>query len=87
MQHSLRMFINSFGHLSQALVQSYGRPDITAKLHVAELVVYVPYLSWLIDGWGPQASFGLTLVAGAAMWLWGVQAGRQAGQHGLAQAR
>ena len=42
---------------------------------------------WLIDGWGPQASFGLTLVAGAAMWLWGVQAGRQAGQHGLAQAR
>ena len=36
---------------------------------------------WLIDGWGPQASFGLTLLAGAAMWLWGVQAGRHAGQH------
>ena len=33
---------------------------------------------WLIDHWGAQQSFVLTLVAGAAMWLWGVQAGRQA---------
>lgn len=33
---------------------------------------------WVIDHWGAQQSFVLTLVAGAAMWLWGVQAGRQA---------
>ena len=33
---------------------------------------------WLIDHWGAQRSFVLTLVAGAAMWLWGVQAGRLA---------
>ena len=50
------MFINSFGHLSQAVVQSYGRPDITAKLHVAELVAYVPYLSWLIGAWGIEGA-------------------------------
>ena len=35
---------------------------------------------WLIDHWGAQQSCVLTLVAGAAMWLWGVQAGRQASQ-------
>ncbi len=50
------MFINSFGHLSQALVQSFGRPDITAKLHVGELFAYVPYLWWLIDAWGIEGA-------------------------------
>jgi len=46
------VFINSFGHLSQALIQSYGRPDITAKLHLIELVLYVPYLFWLTQHYG-----------------------------------
>ena len=45
---AIGVFINSFGHLSQALIQGYGRPDLTAKLHVAELFIYVPYL-WLIN--------------------------------------
>ncbi|MDR2298702.1 MAG: MFS transporter [Comamonas sp.] len=40
---------------------------------------------WLIDHWGAQRSFVLTLVAGAAMWLWGVQAGRLAGRAGTRQ--
>jgi O-antigen/teichoic acid export membrane protein len=43
------IFINSFGYISQALIQAYGRPDLTAKLHVAELVAYVPYLIWLVE--------------------------------------
>lgn len=42
------VFINSFGHLSQALIQAYGRPDLTAKLHLVELIAYVPYMLWLI---------------------------------------
>lgn len=42
------VFINSFGLISQALIQAYGRPDLTAKLHVAELIAYVPYMWWLI---------------------------------------
>lgn len=46
------VFINSFGHLSQAVIQGYGRPDLTAKLHVAELVAYVPYSWWLIIHYG-----------------------------------
>lgn len=46
------VFINSFGHLSQAVIQASGRPDITAKLHVAELVIYIPYMYFLIDQLG-----------------------------------
>lgn len=46
------IFVNSFGHISQAVVQAYGRPDLTAKLHVVELVVHLPYLFWLINHHG-----------------------------------
>jgi O-antigen/teichoic acid export membrane protein len=44
---AIGVLINSFGHISQALIQAYGRPDLTAKLHIAELLAYVPYLWWL----------------------------------------
>jgi O-antigen/teichoic acid export membrane protein len=43
------VFLNSFGHISQTLIQGYGRPDLTAKLHLLELVTYIPYLMLLID--------------------------------------
>ncbi|MEG0921704.1 MAG: MFS transporter [Comamonas sp.] len=33
---------------------------------------------WVIDRWGAQTSFAIALLAGGAMWLWGVQAGQQA---------
>jgi O-antigen/teichoic acid export membrane protein len=58
---AIGVFVNSFGHLSQALVQSFGRPDLTAKLHVLELVTYVPYLWWLIERFG--------IVGAALAWL------------------
>ena len=53
---SLGVFINSFGHISQALVQGYGRPDLTAKLHLAELVLYIPYLWLLIEQFGIEGA-------------------------------
>lgn len=31
------IFFNSFGYISQCLIQAYGRPDLTAKLHVRAL--------------------------------------------------
>lgn len=46
---ALGVFINSFGYYAQALVQAYGRPDLTAKLHLVELIMYVPYMLWLVD--------------------------------------
>ena len=53
---AIGVFINSFGYLSQALVQAYGRPDLTAKLHVAELIIYVPYMTWLIRNYGIEGA-------------------------------
>ena len=53
---AIGVFISSFGHLSQAVVQGYGRPDITAKLHIAELIAYVPYLFWLIGSYGIEGA-------------------------------
>ena len=53
---SLGIFINSFGHVSQAIVQAYGRPDLTAKLHVVELALYLPYMWWLIERHGIEGA-------------------------------
>ena len=49
---SVGVFINSFGHISQALIQSYGRPDLTAKLHLIELILFVPYTYWFVKSFG-----------------------------------
>lgn len=50
------VFINSFGYYSQALVQAAGRPDLTAKLHVAELFAYIPYMTWLVTHFGVEGA-------------------------------
>lgn len=49
---ALGIFINSFGHISQSVVQSYGRPDLTAKLHILELIIFCPYLWLLVEQFG-----------------------------------
>jgi len=57
------VLINSFGLISQSLVQASGRPDITAKLHLIELPLYLVYLKYLL------ASYGIN---GAAC-AWGIR--------------
>lgn len=65
-QHSFRVlqwltigvFINSLAQIPFAFVQGIGRPDLTAKFHVAELLLYFPAVFWLIHAHG---------VTGAAM--------------------
>lgn len=49
---TLGVFINSFGHVSQSLIQAIGRPDITAKLHLIELPLYLIYLGILLPAYG-----------------------------------
>jgi len=49
---TIGVFINSFGHISQSLVQASGRPDLSAKLHLVELPLYLTYLSWLLSKYG-----------------------------------
>lgn len=42
------IFLNSLAHVPYALIQAVGRPDITAKLHLVELPLYLPLL-WLLS--------------------------------------
>jgi len=50
--------MNSYGLISAALIQATGRPDLTAKLHMVELPLYLTYL------WPLLHAFGIT---GAAL--------------------
>ncbi|GMQ83461.1 MAG: O13/O129/O135 family O-antigen flippase [Gammaproteobacteria bacterium] len=49
---AIGVFINSLGLVSQALVQASGRPDITAKLHMLELPLFLAYLPLLVAEYG-----------------------------------
>lgn len=46
------VLLNSLSRFPHALVQGAGRPDLTAKLHLAELVIYLPMLWWLTKDYG-----------------------------------
>jgi O-antigen/teichoic acid export membrane protein len=50
------VFVNSVAQIPFAFIQGAGRPDLTARLHVAELVIYVPVLWWLVSHWGIQGA-------------------------------
>lgn len=53
---AIGIFINSFGHISQAFIQALGRPDITAKLHLIELFLYIPYCLFLTKLYGIEGA-------------------------------
>lgn len=46
------VFINSHAQVPFGLVQSAGRPDLTAKLHLIELPFYLLILWWLLGTYG-----------------------------------
>jgi O-antigen/teichoic acid export membrane protein/glycosyltransferase involved in cell wall biosynthesis len=52
------IWINALAHAPYGFLQAQGRADLTAKLHLLELVVYLPLLWWAIAMWG---------IAGAAV--------------------
>lgn len=52
------VFFNSVAHLPFSLLQAAGRADLTAKLHLAELPLYIAALAWLVPAHG---------IAGAAL--------------------
>jgi len=49
---TIGVFINSHSRVPFGLVQSAGRPDLTAKLHLIELPFYLLILWWLVDVYG-----------------------------------
>jgi len=89
-QHSTRVlqwlavgvFINSLALIPYSLLQGVGRPDLTAKLHLAELPAYLLALWWLIhvdgiEGAAIAWTFRMALDACALFWF----AGRSVPQH------
>ena len=58
---AIGVFINSHAHVPFGLVQSAGRPDLTAKLHLIELPFYLLILWWLIGTYG--------IVGAAIAWI------------------
>ncbi len=46
------ILINSIAGFPAILLQGIGRPDITAKVYLGELVLYVPFVSFLIYKFG-----------------------------------
>ena len=54
------LFFNALAHIPLAALQASGRVALTAQLHVAELLLFVPMLFWVIPEGG---------LIGAA-WVW-----------------
>jgi O-antigen/teichoic acid export membrane protein len=50
------VFINSLALVPFTFLQGAGRPDITAKVHLLELPVYMLLLWWLVRRWGIEGA-------------------------------
>lgn len=49
---AIGVFMNSLAQVMFTLIQGIGRPDLTAKLHLVELPVYLPVLWWAVNHLG-----------------------------------
>jgi Na+-driven multidrug efflux pump len=63
------VFLGGLAHLPLAVLYGAARPDLPAKFHVAEVLVYIPVAFLLVRTWGiTGAAFTWTLRCGAD-WL------------------
>lgn len=60
---ALGLLVNSLAKVPSNLIQANGRSDITAKLHLVELPVYIVCLQWVLTRYG---------IAGAAL-IWSLR--------------
>jgi len=49
---AIGVFLNSYAQVPFAFIQGIGRADITAKLHLMELPIYVVLMFWLLGKYG-----------------------------------
>jgi O-antigen/teichoic acid export membrane protein len=57
---AIGILMNSLAQIPYALIQGFGHPDITAKFHLIELMLYIP-LAWFLV-------WKLGIVGGALAW-------------------
>jgi O-antigen/teichoic acid export membrane protein len=53
---AIGVFINSIGQVPFALLQGIGRPDVTGKLHLLELPLYLAGMYWLTVRYGIEGA-------------------------------
>jgi len=49
---ALGVFFNGLVQVPFATIQAAGRPDLTARIHLVELPLYLPTLWWMAHRWG-----------------------------------
>jgi len=53
---ALGVFLNSLAHIAFAFIQGVGRPELTAKLHLIELPLYLLLVWYLIGAYGIEGA-------------------------------
>jgi len=75
---AIGVFINSYAQVPFAFIQGVGRADITAKLHLLELPIYIAMMFWLLNmhgiigvaiAWLLRAAMDAALLTWVAHWL------------------
>jgi len=70
---SIGLLINSLSKVPSNLIQAHGRSDITAKLHMIELPVYIFCMLWMLRNWGIDGaalSWTLRMLLDLGLLLW-----------------
>ncbi len=58
--------VNAVAHVPFAAIQALGRPDVTARLHLAEAAVHVPLTFALVHRWGIEGAAAAWALRAAA---------------------
>jgi O-antigen/teichoic acid export membrane protein len=53
---AIGVFMNGIVQVPFATIQAAGRPDLTARIHLIELPLYVPTLWWMAHRWGIEGA-------------------------------
>jgi O-antigen/teichoic acid export membrane protein len=48
----LSFLLNSLANIPYSLIHGIGRPDIMAKLYILELLIYLPFVFFMVKNWG-----------------------------------
>jgi O-antigen/teichoic acid export membrane protein len=70
---ALGLLVNSLAKVPSNLIQAHGRSDITAKLHLVELPLYILCLQWALSHYGIEGAavmWSVRMLLDFALLLW-----------------
>jgi O-antigen/teichoic acid export membrane protein len=78
---AIGVFLGGLAHLPLAVLYGAGRPDLPAKIHMAQVIVYVPLTFLLVKTWGiTGAALAWTVRCGADWLLYEIATRRAIGR-------